>query len=383
MAGVWEPPPLEPIMLEAVELVTVRLPLLRPVRTALGERRHRDVLLVHVLAADAEGWADCVAEVEPTYSPEFTAGAALVLRDHLLPRLEARADALTAGQRLDAAVRGHPMARAALELALLDAQLRAADQGLAAWLGATATSVPAGATVGMHDDPDALLGEVAAAVSAGAARVRLKVAPGRAEAVAAVRGVHPPDSLALQIDANGSFDPADAAHRTELIELDKLELTCIEQPFPPDDLVAHADLARRLDTPVCLDESITSLGSFETAVSMGACEVLCLKAGRVGGWPAARRIQERAVALGLPVWVGGMFETGLGRAANLALAAVPGMTLPGDFDPRGWFATDLVEPASARAPGMVDIPTGHGTGAVPDPDVFTDSAIERVQAWPR
>ncbi len=128
MADVWEPAPLEPIMLEAVELVTVRLPLLRPVRTARGERHHRDVLLVHVIAADSEGWAECVAEPEPTYSPEFTAGAAVVLRDHLLPRLDARADALATGEALAAGVRGHPMARAALELALLDAQLRAAGQ---------------------------------------------------------------------------------------------------------------------------------------------------------------------------------------------------------------------------------------------------------------
>ncbi len=169
----------------------------------------------------------------------------------------------------------------------------------------------------MHDDHDALLTEVAAAMAAGAAWIRLKVAPGRTTGAAAVRSTHSASSLAIQVDANGSFEPTDAADRAELIQLDQLDPTCIEQPFPPDDLVAHADLARRLETPVCLDESVTSLGSFETAVSIGACEVLCLKPGRVGGWPAARRIHDRAVALGLPVWVGGMFETGLGRAANL------------------------------------------------------------------
>ncbi len=266
------------------------------------------------------------------------------------------------------------MARAALELALLDAQLRVAGQTLGSWLGAAATSVPAGATVGMHDDLDAVLADVAAAVAAGAVRIRLKVAPGRTSVAAVVRSTHSADSLALQVDANGSFDPTDAAHRAQLIELDQLDLSCIEQPFPPDDLVAHADLARRLETPVCLDESVTSLGSFETAVSIGACEVLCLKPGRVGGWPAARRIHDRAVALGLPVWVGGMFETGLGRAANLALAALPGMTLPGDFDPRGWFETDLVEPEPPGADGRVPVPTGPGTGAIPDPDVLTDSS---------
>ncbi|MGE3619370.1 MAG: o-succinylbenzoate synthase [Acidimicrobiia bacterium] len=380
--------PLPPVDLRHVELVTARLALARPVATSRGVRSGRDVLLVHVVADQAEGWAECVAEPEPTYGPEFAAGAALVLADHLIPRIpSARADATSSlGPALDG-VRGHRMARAALELAVLDAQLRAAGRSLAGWIGATAATVPAGATVGMADDLDALVAEVAEVVRLGAARVRCKVAPGRTAALAAIRAAHP--ALVLQADANGGFDPADEAHRAELRALDELGLACLEQPFGPDDLVAHGALARELATPLCLDESITSPGTLASALALGACRVLCLKPGRVGGWVAARRLHDRAVEAGLGVWVGGMFETGLGRAANLAVAALPGITAPGDFDPRGWFAPDLVgRPADADDPvgspdpvGLV-VPTGPGTGVVPDPAVLADATIGRVAAWP-
>jgi len=374
--------PLPPVRVEAIELVTVSLPLVRPLRTAAGLRAEREVLLVHVLAVEAEGWAECVAEPEPTYGPEFTAGAALVLRDHLLPRAWAgpTGDALALGPHLDA-VRGHPTARAALELAVLDAQLRSAGCSLAAWLGATATSVRAGAALGLHDggrvprgagggaDIAALLAEADEALAAGASRLRLKVAPGRAaDPLAALRAHVGPDLL-LQADANGSFRLDDPDHLAELSRLDDVGLACLEQPLAPDDLVGHARLAERLATPICLDEPLTSLGALEAAVALGACEVVCLKPARVGGWPAARAVHDRCVELGLPAWVGGMLETGVGRAANLAVAGLPGMSLPADLDPRGRFAPDLADPAAPGPDGLVPVPDGPGTGAVPDPDM--------------
>lgn len=373
--------PLAPVDVEAVELVTVRLPLARPLRSARSSRMERTVLLVHVVASASEGWSECVAEVEPTYAPEFVEGALLVLRHHLLPRAWEGpiGDALTLGPHLDA-VRGHPMARAALELAVLDAQLRAADRSLAAWLGATAPSVPAGAALGLHERSDDLLVEAEAALAAGAARLRVKIAPGHAaEPLLALRAHLGPD-VVLQVDANGSFDADEPTHLAELERLDDAGLACLEQPLAPDDLVGHARLAIRLSTPVCLDESLTSLGALETAVALGACGVVCLKPARVGGWIAARAVHDRCVELGLPVWVGGMLETGIGRAANLAVAALPGMGLPPDLDPRGRFDPDLADPRLPGADGLVAVPGGPGTGAVPESDRLADAEVVRSLA---
>lgn len=373
--------PLPPVEVQAVELVTVRLPMATPLQSAASRRSERTVLLVHVIAAEADGWAECVAEVEPTYAPEFVEGASLVLRHHLLPRAWSGpiGDAVALGPHLDA-VRGHPMARAALELAVLDAQLRAAGRSLARWLGATTAAVPAGAALGLHLDVVHLLAEADQALAAGAARLRVKIAPGHAaEPLLALRD-HVGGGVLVQADANGSFDVADDAHLAELDRLDEVGLACLEQPLAPDDLTGHARLARRLATPICLDEPITSLGALEAAVALGACGVLCLKPGRVGGWLAARAIHDRCVELGLPVWVGGMLETGVGRAANLAVAALPGMSLPPDLDPRGRFQHDLADPCLPGPDGLVRVPTAPGTGAAPDPQLLDDAHTIRSLA---
>lgn len=373
--------PLPAVHVGAIEVVTVRLPLAIPLRSASSRRTERTVLLVHVLADEADGWAECVAEVEPTYAPEYVEGAVHVLRHHLLPRAWSGpvGDAVALGRRIDN-VRGHPMAKAALELAVLDAQLRSAGRSLADWLGATATAVPAGASLGLHDDIGDLLAEADAALAAGAARLRVKIAPSQAaRAVLALRDHVGPD-VPLQADANGSFRFDSAHDVAELEALDTAALTCVEQPLAPDDLVGHARLALRLDTPICLDESITSLATLDAAVALGACGILCLKPGRVGGWVAARAIHDRCVDLGLPVWVGGMLETGLGRAANAALAALPGMSLPPDLDPRGRFHPDLAPPLLPGTDGLVAVPSGPGTGAVPDEKLLADAEVVRSLA---
>ena len=366
--------PLAAVHVEAIELVTVPMRLAVPMRTAGGRRDHRDVLLVHVQAAEADGWAECPVEAEPTYGPEFTRAAGLVLRDHLVPRAWAgpTGDALALGPALDA-VRGHPMARAALELAVLDAQLRAADRSLASWLGATASTVRPGAALGLHDDVEGLLAEADEAIRAGAARLRVKIAPGRAADPLEALRAHVGPEMLLQADANGSFAEDDA----ELDRLDAVGLSCLEQPLAPADLLGHARLAARLATPICLDEPMTSLAAVEAAVALGACEVLCLKPARVGGWIAARAVHDRCVELGVPVWIGGMLETGVGRAANLAVAALPHLALPPDLDPRGRFAADLADP---RRPvdGLVRVPSSPGTGAEPDPDLLADAEVMRV-----
>jgi len=361
---------------EAVELVVVPMSLRVPLQTAAGRRDRRDVLLVHVRAAEADGWAECVAEPEPTYAPEFTDAAMLALRDHLLPRAWAgpMGDALALGPHLDA-VRGHPMARAAVELAVLDAQLRAADRSLASWLGATADAVPAGAALGLHDHPEQLLAEADDALAAGAARLRVKIAPGRGAGHLDALRAHVGHKVVLQADANGSFDEGDP----ELDRLDGVGLACLEQPLGIDDLLGHARLAERLVTPICLDEPLTSLGAIEAAVALGACEVVCLKPARVGGWVAARAVHDRCAELGVPLWVGGMLETGVGRAANLAVAALPHVSLPPDMDPRGRFDPDLADPC-LPVDGVVRVPDGPGTGAEPDARLLAGSTVVQVLA---
>ncbi|MSO86281.1 MAG: o-succinylbenzoate synthase [Acidimicrobiia bacterium] len=367
--------PLPTVRVEAVEILRIPMRLTTPLRTAAGTVSERDVVLIHVLAREAEGWAELVAEAEPTYSPEFTDSAITVLLNHLLPRAAAgpMGDALALGPHLDA-VRGHPMARAALELAILDAQLRQADRSLSNWLGATATHVPAGAALGLHERVEDLLAEADAAVALGASRLRVKIAPGSAaEPLRALRAHGGPQWL-LQADANGSF----ALNDPELDEIDEVGLVCLEQPLDPNDLLGHAALARRLVTPICLDEPLTSLGAVEAAVALGACEVVCLKPARVGGWINARAVHDRCVELGVPVWVGGMLETGIGRAANLAVAALAGMAFPADLDPRGRFDPDL---ADRRTPvdGLIAVPTGPGTDAVPDLSQSPPGAV--VGSW--
>ena len=381
MSAVSPLEPLPPVQVEAIDLVSVRLPLATPLRSATSRRTERTVLLVHVLATGSEGWAECVAEVEPTYAPEYVDGAELTLRHHLLPRAwnGPVGDALQLGPHLDA-VHGHPMAKAALELAVLDAQLRAVDRSLASWLGATAPAVEPGAALGLHVSAAHLLQEADAALAAGAARLRVKIAPGRSSGHLRALRDHVGPDVVLQADANGTFRRDDVDHLAELERLDELGLACLEQPLRADDLVGHAQLGRRLETPICLDESIGSADDLETAVALGACGVLCLKPGRVGGWVAARRIHDRCVDLGLPVWVGGMLETGLGRAANLAVAGLPGMALPPDLDPRGRFSPDLADACLPGQDGLVVVPTGPGTGATPDLDVLAAATSVRSLA---
>jgi O-succinylbenzoate synthase len=344
-----------------------------PLRTARGTQLERDVLLVHVVGTDAEGWAECPVEPVAGYSPETTATATAALRDRFVPTAVA-GDRLDAGALRTALDDGRdPMALAALELAVLDAQLRSVGRSLAGWLGATATHVAPGAALGLHHRTGDLIVEADDALSAGAARLRVKVAPGRAyEPLRALRD-HVGDAVTLQADANGSFSEGDP----ELDRLDALGLACLEQPLSPDDLVGHARLAARLDTPICLDEPLTSPAAVEQAIAAGACEVVCLKPARLG-WRAARAVHDRCVELGVPAWVGGMLDTALGRTANLAVAALPHLALPPDLDPRGRFRPDLADP---RLPvdGVVAVPDGPGTGAVPSGDGL--SAAEVVGTW--
>lgn len=355
--------------LEVVELHKLAIPLVSPFRGALGTETVRQLLVVHVIAPDGEGWGECSALNAPTYSPEYVDGALAVIREHLVPRLAARAPEPTAEQVAPAlaAVKGHRMAKAALEMALLDAQLRAKGQSFAGYFGAVRTSVPSGVSIGITGSVAELLDVVAYYHDQGYMRVKLKIEPGwDIEPVRAVRERF--SDLALQVDANGSYSLADATH---LAQLDHFELSLIEQPLPEDDLAGHAALARQLQTPICLDEPITSARAAADAIAQGACQVVNIKAGRMGGYLEARRAHDTCAALKVPVWCGGMLESGLARAANIALAGLPNFTLPGDISAsnRYWYQ-DLTEPFVLQPGGYLAVPTRPGLGVEPLPEVL-------------
>ncbi|MFH8557421.1 o-succinylbenzoate synthase [Streptomyces celluloflavus] len=363
--------------LAGVELRRIAMPLVAPFRTSFATLTDREVLLLRVETEHHEGYGECVTMADPLYSSEYTAAAVDVLRSHLIP-------ALTALPSLDpwavapalAAFKGHRMAKAALETAVLDAWLRAHDLSLGQWLGATAERVPAGVSVGIMDSVPALLDAVEGYLSEGYLRIKLKIEPGWD--VAPVRAVRERfgDELLLQVDANTAYTLADAP---QLARLDPYDLLLIEQPLDEEDIRGHAALAARVRTPICLDESIVSARSAADAIALGACSVVNIKPGRVGGYLEARRIHDVCAAHGVPVWCGGMLETGLGRAANVALAALPGFTLPGDTSASGrYYRTDITEPF-VLADGHLDVPRGPGLGLTPVPERL--AAVTTSTEW--
>jgi O-succinylbenzoate synthase len=305
--------------LERAELRRLDLPLRTPFRTSLGLELRRDILLVRAVTSEGEGWGECVALPEPGYSEEYLDGAADVIRRFLLPAVAALDDltpALVASAL--AAIPGNPMAKATVEMALMDAWLRARGVSFADHLGGVRGAVECGVSVGIADSISALLAEVAGYVDEGYRRIKLKIEPGwDVEPVRAVRERF--GDVVLQVDANAAYT---LGHARQLAELDDFDLAMLEQPLPTADLRDHAALARRLRTPICLDESITSARAAVDAITLGACAIVNIKAGRVGGYLEARRIHDVCAAHGIPVWCGGMLETGLGQAANLALAAL-------------------------------------------------------------
>jgi O-succinylbenzoate synthase len=296
-----------------------------------------------------------------------------VLREHLVPRLAAAGDVTAARVApLLEAVKGHPMAKGALEMAVLDAELRATGTSFGSHLGAVVDRVPSGVSVGIMSSVAALLDAVDGYLAEGYLRIKLKIEPGwDVEPVRAVRERFGDDVL-LQVDANTAYRLSDARH---LAKLDDFDLLLMEQPLPEDDVRGHAELARQVRTPVCLDESIVSARAAADAIALGACSIVNVKAGRVGGYLEARRVHDVCAANGVPVWCGGMLESGLGRAANVALAALPGFVLPGDTSAsRRYYAHDLTEPFELED-GHLAVPAGPGLGREPLPAALAEFGV--------
>jgi O-succinylbenzoate synthase len=355
--------------LHSVEMRRIRLALVAPFETSFGVQTERDILLLKAITSDGEGWGECVAGEEPVYSSEYVEGAQHVLLHHLLPRLleQPRLDAEAVGRVLRP-VHGHHMAKAAIEMAILDAQLRARGESFATYFGAVRPAVDAGVSVGIHKTIPELLETVGDYLEQGYRRIKLKIKPGwDVEPVRAVRERF--GKVPLQVDANTAYSLSDASH---LALLDPYDLLLIEQPLPEDQVLAHAILAKSVRTPICLDESITSAQAAADAIELGACRIINIKPGRVGGYLEARRIHDLCAEHGLPVWMGGMLETGIGRAGNVAMAAMPNFTLPGDTSASDrYYHRDITAPFVLRD-GRLDVPVGPGLGVEVDME-FLDS----------
>ena len=368
--------PAASVTLDGFELRLLHIPLVSPFTTSFGTETVREVIVVRALTPDSDGWGEIVTQAAPLYSSEYTQSAWDVALRFLAPAL---LDARTLEPEQVAGVLepfvGHRMAKAGLELAVLDAALRAEGRAFGEYLGAVRDTVPSGVSVGLQADPAALVERVGGYLDEGYVRIKIKIKPGRDVAdTAAVRDAF--GAIPLQVDANSAYTLADA---DLLAELDRFDLLLIEQPLQEDDLVDHAALARRLRTPVCLDESIVSAKAATDAIALRAAAVVNVKAGRVGGYLEAVRVHDVCRDAGIPVWCGGMLETGIGRAANAALAALPGFTLPGDVSASSrFYARDIVTEPAVLEDGHVRVPTGPGLGIEIDQVALDDVTVERT-----
>ena len=362
--------------ISAVELAVLRLPLVRPFETSFGRQTAREFVLVSVHDDGATGWGECVADADPFYSAECTATAWHVLTKYLVP--------MVLGQTVDRAadlsaswprVRGHHMAKAALEMAAWDLEARLRGTPLCDLLGAPARPIAAGVSIGIQPSIEALAERVSAELADGYRRIKIKIKPGwDRDPVSALRARF--GDIPLMVDANAAYT-ADAA--PTLAALDDYRLMMIEQPLDYDDLVQHARLQRRIKTPMCLDESITGPAAAADALDLGACRIINIKPGRMGGFGPSLAVHDLARRRGIPVWHGGMLESGIGRAHNLHLSTLPGFTLPGDVAAsRRYFVPDLIDPPiEVGVDGTIAVPAGAGIGVDPVPDRVSAATIQR------
>lgn len=363
------------IQLERIVLREIRLPLREPFRISSGEMRERRILLLELFdASGASTWSECVVDDAPNYSPETIDTAWPTIVRWLAPRLLGRPieSPSEVFALLDADVRGHNMAKAALEMGCWALAATQAGLPLARLLGGTRDTIATGISLGIQKDVATLVAKATDAIAAGYQKVKIKIAPGRdVQWVAAVRAACG-DAAHLMADANNAYTLADADH---LATLDALDLMMIEQPLAWDDLSQHAQLQKRLRTPLCLDESIISPARARDMVALGAGRIINIKPGRVGGFAQSVAIHDFAEGHAVPVWCGGMLESGIGRAYNVALASLSNFTLPGDLSPSARYWTeDIVTPEwTMDRNGMVRVP-------LEAPGIGVEVDRDRVQA---
>jgi O-succinylbenzoate synthase len=350
--------------IERIELSLLRLPYVHFFETSFGRATDRTFILVRVFEGGVRGWGECVAEEAPLYSGETTETAWHILRDFLVPLVFRKGVVEPESFAREASVfRGNRMAKAGLELALWDLKARKAGLPLSKLYGGVRDEVDAGVSCGIEDSLDELVARIGSFIGQGYQRIKIKIKPGwDVKACEAVRKAYP--GVVLQADANGAYSLAD---KETLKALDAFRLLMIEQPFPPYDLWDHAALQREMETPLCLDESILSLDTARAAVEMGSCRIVNIKVGRVGGPVETRRIHDYCEAHDVPVWCGGMLESGIGRAHNIHVASLPNFKLPADLSAsRRYYREDIIEPPiELSGPGKIRVPTAPGIGVTP------------------
>jgi o-succinylbenzoate synthase len=350
-----------------ITLREVAMKLIAPFEISSGVSYERRILLVEADVDGVIGWAECVAGEHPNYSPETVETAWHVLRDHLWPLMK--------GKEFGAAsdvfamlepVRGHNMAKGGLEAAIWDAEAKL--KGIPLWklLGGTREETASGVSIGIKDTLDELVATVKNELAAGYQRIKIKIKPGKdIEPVRRLRQDFP--KIKLMVDANSAYRLEDWPL---LKQLDAYYLMMVEQPLGWEDIYSHAELQKKLSTPICLDECIHTFEQARAAIALGACKIINMKLGRVGGYTSARKIHELCQQNSIPVWCGGMLESGIGRAHNIALSSLPNFTLPGDVSAsRRYWTEDIIEPEVLVSPqGTIRMPDGPGIGFKPRPD---------------
>jgi o-succinylbenzoate synthase len=347
--------------IESIILREIQLGLKAPFETSFGVSHHRRILIVEVLADGVTGWGEVTATETPGYNPETTDTAWHVISDFIAPTLIGKSVPTAADTpALLAAIRGHEMAKSGIENALWDAEAKLKKIPLSKLLGGTLTEIASGVSLGIRENPQALVRRVEEELRSGYQRIKLKIKPGKdIDYVAAVRKEFP--NILLSVDANSAYRLEDVAH---LRKLDDYNLLMMEQPLNWDDIYAHSKLQAQIKTSICLDESINNARHALSAIELKACRIINIKLGRVGGHSEARRVEETCRTRNVPVWCGGMLETGIGRAHNIAMSTLAGFTLPGDVSAsKRYWAQDVIEPEVEVTPkGTIVVPTAPGIG---------------------
>jgi o-succinylbenzoate synthase len=356
------------VKVERITLRQIRMPLVDFFETSFGRTTERHIILVEAQGEGVSGWGEVTAGENPFYNEEWTGSAWMILRDYAAPRVIGRElEGAAEVYPLTAHIRGHNMARGGLETAVWD--LAARLDGVPLWKkigGGARREIPCGVSIGIQDTVERLLAKIERELAAGYQRIKIKIKPGwDVDVVRRVRERFP--RIKLMADANSAYTLADA---DQLRKLDDYYLMMIEQPLSHDDIIDHAELQRRLQTPICLDECIRTAHHAEQAIRLGACGIINIKLGRVAGFAEAKRVHDVAQAAGIPVWCGGMLEAGVGRAHNVALATLPNFVLPGDVSAsQRYWKRDIIQPAVEATPrGTIAIRDEPGFGYALDHD---------------
>lgn len=361
--------------IDRIELREIRMELVEPFEISSGVRQARRVLLINLISDGIIGWGECVAGEDPGYSYETTQTAWHVLTDLILKRIVGT-EVATASCILDSinGIRGHRMAKAAVEMAAYDLEAKLKGNRLADHIGGIRDTVKVGVSVGLQPTDEELYQKVEEFIRQEYSRIKIKIKPGRdVEMLTGLRKRFP--DFPMMADANSAYTLEDWP---KLKALDDLDLMMIEQPLDCDDYLDHSRLQEKLQTPICLDESIRSVGDAELAIELGACRIINIKPGRVGGFESSKDIHDLCLANGLPVWCGGMLESGVGRAHNVALATLPGFILPGDISAsRRYWHTDIVNPEFIVVEGEIHVPSGLGIGVEVKGDMVDELTVRK------